>query len=93
MPLDNHDKYAIKSGITDPDMYLRMKVAWMRISFRVRDFDTAIKFNKRNLKRKVPDEHIKQMVQDITQRAQEFEREFRIPFLDNFAQMLKVKRK
>ena len=93
MPLENHEKYVMKSGIANPDMYIRMKVAWMRISFRVRDFDTAIKFNKRNLKRKVPDEHIQKMVEDITQRAQEFEREFRIPFLDNFAQMLKVKRK
>jgi len=82
MPLENHEKYAIKSGINDPDKYLQMKFAWIRISFRVRDYKTAMKFNKRNLKRKVPDEYIEKVVQDITQRVQELEREFRIPFLD-----------
>ena len=93
MPLENHEKYAIISGITDPDKYIQMKIAWMRISFRVREYYTAVKFNKRNLMRKVPDEYIEKLVQEISQRAQEFEREFRIPFLDKFNQMLKVKRK
>jgi hypothetical protein len=70
-----------------------MKLAWLRISFRIRDYDTAIKFNKRNLKRKVPNDYIEKVAEDIRQRVQEFEREFRIPFLDKFNQMLKVKRR
>jgi len=93
MPLENHEKYAIKSGIKDTEKYIQMKLAWKRISFRIRDYDTAIKFNKRNLKRKVPNEYIEKVAEDIRQRVQEFEREFRIPFLDKFNQMLKVKRR
>ena len=93
MPLENHEKYAILSGIDDPDKYIQMKLAWLRISFRVRDFDSAIKFNKRNLKRKVPNEYIENVAQDIAQRVQEFEKEFRIPFHEKFSQMLKVKRR
>ena len=93
MPLENHEKYAIKSGIKDTDKYIQMKLAWLRISFRIRDYDTAIKFNKRNLKRKVPNDYIEKVAEDIWQRVQEFEREFRIPFLDKFNQMLKVKRR
>ena len=93
MPLENHEKYAIKSGINDTEKYIQMKLAWLRISFRIRDYDTAIRFNKRNLKRKVPDEYIEKVVHDITQRVHEFEKEYRIPFLDKFNQMLKVKRR
>jgi len=93
MPLENHEKYALKSGIKDTDKYIQMKLAWLRISFRIRDYDTAIKFNKRNLKRKVPNDYIEKVAEDIRQRVQEFEREFRIPFLDKFNQMLKVKRR
>ena len=93
MPLENHEKYAIKSGLKDPEKYSQMKLAWLRISFRVRDYNTAIKFNKRNLKRKVPNDYIEKVVEDIRQRVQEFEKEFRIPFLDKFNQMLKVKRR
>jgi len=91
--LENHEKYALKSGIKDTDKYIQMKLAWLRISFRIRDYDTAIRFNKRNLKRKVPNDYIEQVAEDIRQRVQEFEREFRIPFLDKFNQMLKVKRR
>ena len=93
MPLENHEKYALKSGIKDTDKYIQMKLAWLRISFRIRDYDTAIKFNKRNLKRKVPNDYIEKVAEDIRQRVQEFEREFRIPFLDKFNQMLKVKQR
>ena len=93
MPLDNHEKYAIKSGIADPEKYIQMKLAWLRNFFRVRDYDTAIRFNKRNLKRKVPNDYIEKVVQDITQRVQDFERGLRIAYLDNFNQMLKVKRR
>jgi len=93
MPLENHEKYALKSGIKDPEKYIQMKLAWMRISLRTRDYDTAIRFNKRNLRRKVPDDDIEKVAQDIRQRVQEFEREFRIAYLDNFNQMLKVKRR
>jgi hypothetical protein len=70
-----------------------MKLAWLRISFRIRDYDTAIKFNKRKLNRKVPNDYIEKVAEDIRQRVQDFEREFRIPFLDKFNQMLKVKRR
>jgi hypothetical protein len=93
MPLENHEKYALKSGIKDPEKYIQMKLAWMRISLRTRDYDTAIRFNKRNLKRKVPDDDIEKVAQDIRQRVQDFEREFRIAYLDKFNQMLKVKRR
>ena len=93
MPLENHEKYALKSGIKDTEKYIQMKLAWMRISFRIRDYDTAIRFNKRNLKRKVPDDDIEKVAQDIRQRVQDFEREFRIAYLDKFNQMLKVKRR
>jgi len=93
MPLENHEKYALKSGIKDPEKYNQMKLAWMRISLRTRDYDTAIRFNKRNLKKKVPNDYIEKVVQDITQMVQDFERGYRIPFLDNFNQMLKVKRR
>ena len=93
MPLENHEKYAILSGIDDPDKYVQMKCAWMRISFRARDFHSAIKFNNRNLKRKVPNEYIENVGQDIAQRVQDFEREFLIPFHEKFNKMLKVKRK
>jgi len=93
MPLENHEKYALKSGIKDTDKYIQMKLAWMRISLRTRDYDTAIRFNKRNLKRKVPDDYIEKVAQDIRQRVQDFEREFRIAYLDKFNQMLKVKRR
>ena len=93
MPLENHEKYAIKSGIKDTEKYVQMKLAWLRISFRIRDYDTAIRFNKRNLKRKVPNDDIEKVVQDIRQRVQDFEREFRIAYLDKFNQMLKVKRR
>ena len=58
-----------------------------------RDYDAAIRFNKRNLKRKVPDDYIEKVAQDIRQRVQDFEREFRIAYLDKFNQMLKVKRR
>ena len=91
--MDNHEKYAIKSGIKDPEKYIQMKLAWMRISLRTRDYDTAIRFNKRNLKRKVPDGDIEKVAQDIRQRVQDFEREFRIAYLDKFNQILKVKRR
>jgi len=93
MPLENHEKYALKSGIKDTEKYIQMKLAWMRISLRTRDYDTAIRFNKRNLKRKVPDDYIEKVAQDIRQRVQDFEREFRIAYLDKFNQMLKVKRR
>jgi hypothetical protein len=93
MPLENHEKYALKSGIKDTEKYIQMKLAWLRISFRIRDYDTAIRFNKRNLKRKVPDDDIEKVAQDIRQRVQDFEREFRIAYLDKFNQMLKVKRR
>jgi hypothetical protein len=93
MPLENHEKYALKSGIKDPEKYIQMKLAWMRISLRTRDYDTAIRFNKRNLKRKVPDDDIEKVAQDSRQRVQDFEREFRIAYLDKFNQMLKVKRR
>ena len=93
MPLENHEKYALKSGIKDTEKYIQMKLAWLRISFRIRDYDTAIRFNKRNLKRKVPDDYIEKVAQDIRQRVQDFEREFRIVYLDKFNQMLKVKRR
>ena len=93
MPLENHEKYALKSGIKDTDKYIQMKLAWLRISFRIRDYDTAIRFNKRNLKRKVPNEYIENVGQDIAQRVQDFEREFLIPFHEKFNKMLKVKRK
>ena len=92
MPLEHHEKYAIKSGIDDRDKYIQMKIAWMRITFRVRDYDTAIKFNKRNFKRKVSNEYIETVGQDIAKRVQDFEAEFKIPFLDKFNQMLKVRR-
>ena len=92
MPLEQHEKYAIKSGIHDRDKYIQMKIAWMRISFRVRDYDTAIKFNKRNFKRKVSNEYIETVGQDITRRVQDLEAEFKIPFLDKFNQMLKDRR-
>ena len=93
MPLENHEKYALKSGIKDTEKYIQMKLAWMRISLRTRDYDAAIRFNKRNLKRKVPDDDIEKVAQDIRQRVQDFEREFRIAYLDKFNQMLKVKRR
>ena len=93
MPLENHEKYAMKSGIKDPEKYIQMKLAWMRISLRTRDYDTAIRFNKRNLRRKVPDDDIEKVAQDIRQRVQDFEWEFRIAYLDKFNQMLKVKRR
>ena len=93
MPLENHEKYALKSGIKDTEKYIQMKLAWLRISFRIRDYDTAIRFNKRNLRRKVPDDYIEKVAQDIRQRVQDFEREFRIAYLDKFNQMLKVKRR
>jgi len=91
--VENHEKYAIKSGIAEHEKYIQMKLAWLRISFRVRDYDTAIRFNKRNLKRKVPNDYIEKVAEDIRERVQDFEREFRIPFLDKFNQMLKVKRR
>ena len=87
-----HDLYALMTGIDDFEKFIEMKRARYRISFRVRDYDTAIRFNNRNLKRKVSNEYIENVAQDITRRAQDFEAEFLIPFLDDFKQMLKERR-
>ena len=90
MPLQPHEQYAIKSGIYDPEKFREMKMAWMRISFRVRDYDSAVKFNRRNHKRKVCEAYIDNVAEDIARRARDFEKEFKIPFLDNFKTMLKA---
>ena len=89
MPVQPHEQYAPKSGIYDYEKFVEMKMAWMRISFRVRDYDSAIKFNNRNHKRKVCEASIKSVAEDIARRAHEFEKEFKIPFLDSFNKMLK----
>lgn len=89
MPLQAHELYALKSGIDDEEKFILMKVAWIRITFRVRDYNSCIKFNRRSYKRKVCEEHIGRIADEITKKAHEFEEEFKIPYKDNFRQMLK----
>ena len=89
MPLQAHELYALKSGIEDEQKFILMKVAWIRIAFRVRDYDSCIKFNRRSYKRKFGDAYIRNMAEEITKKAHDFETEFKIPYKDNFKQLLK----
>jgi len=89
MRLQPFDLYTLISGNHNLETYVQMKMAWMRISFRVRDYDSAIAYNKRNWKKKVSDQYIRNLADEIARKAQDFEREFNVPWNEKFAKMLK----
>ena len=93
MRLQPFDLYTIISGNHDLETYMQMKMAWMRISFRVRDLDSAIAYNKRNWKQKVSDEYIRNIKDEIGGKVQDFEKEFNVLWNEKFAKMLKPRKR
>ena len=91
MRLQPFDLYTLISGNHNLETYVQMKMAWMRISFRVRDYDSAIAYNKRNWKKKVSDQYIRNLADEIARKAQDFDRELMEREVRKNAKALKAK--
>lgn len=87
---DAFERYQTKSGIGDYEKFRDMTMNWIRITNSIMDYNSAIKLNQRNCKKKVPEIQLQKMSEDIDNMIHNFEIEYRLAYIDKYKKMLKA---